>query len=116
MDTKACRFCEQLIPSGATKCPQCLSRQPGTLHRGAKGKLLAGVCAGLAEYLGVEAALVRVGFLVAWVLSFGLMTSAYLALWVLTPPSPTGTAPAYRLMDWLSDLFSPRAPRSSSPG
>jgi phage shock protein PspC (stress-responsive transcriptional regulator) len=70
---------------------------------------VAGVCGGVASYLNVDTAFVRVAFFVALLASFGLMASVYLALWVLTPPSPTGTAPAYRFMDWLSDLFAPRS-------
>lgn len=115
MDTKPCRACAQPIPASATKCPNCLSRQPGLIHRGHPSKIIAGVCGSIADYLGVDATLVRVGFVVALLMSVGLMFSVYLAFWILTPPSPTGTAPAYRFMDWLSDLFSPRARRPPSP-
>jgi phage shock protein C len=113
MDTKPCRSCAQPIPAAALKCPHCLSRQPGVLHRGGPGRLIAGVCTGLARYLSLEPALVRVAFVVAVLFSGGLVFSAYLAIWFLTPPSLAGVAPAYRLMDWLSDLFSPRSPRQA---
>jgi len=108
MDTKPCRACAQPIAPTAVKCPHCLSRQPGTFHRALTGKIFTGVCAGLAEHLGVEVSFVRVGFVVAGLLSGGLVVSAYLALWFLTPPSPDGVAPTFRFMDWLSDLFSPK--------
>jgi phage shock protein C len=114
MDTKLCRYCAQEIAHAAVKCPHCLSRQPKPFHRGVPGKLFAGVCAGLADYLGIEIALVRVAFLLAMLFSGGLVFSAYIALWFLTPPTEAGTAPAYRLMDWLSDLFTPKA-RPESP-
>ena len=115
MDTRPCRFCAQPIQPNAIKCPHCLSRQPKTLHRGVPGKRVAGICAALADYLGIEVALVRVAFLLAVIFSGGLVFSAYLGLWFLTPPNETGTAPAYRLMDWLSDLFSPKPERPTSP-
>jgi phage shock protein C len=57
---------------------------PKRLERKLKGRMLAGVCAGLAEYLGVDPTLVRVIFAVlAFFGGTGLV--AYLVAWALIP-------------------------------
>ncbi len=54
------------------------------LERSLKGRWLAGVCAGVADYFGIDPVLVRVGFVVAAFFG-GLGVVAYLAGWVLIP-------------------------------
>jgi phage shock protein C len=57
---------------------------PKRLERKLKGRMLAGVCAGLADYLGVDPTLVRVIFAVlAFVGGTGVV--AYLVAWALIP-------------------------------
>ena len=53
------------------------------LRRPADGRLVAGVCAGLAERLGVDALLVRVGFIAA--ATTGLGIAVYALGWLLMP-------------------------------
>ena len=48
-------------------------------------RMVAGVCSGLADYLGVDVNLVRVAAVVALVLSFGAALVAYVAAWILMP-------------------------------
>lgn len=55
-----------------------LSRPP----RG-QGRMIAGVCGGLAHRFGVSVALVRLAFLVFGVVGAGEL--AYLVLWVIMP-------------------------------
>jgi phage shock protein C len=57
---------------------------PKRLERKLKGRMLAGVCAGLAEYLGVDPTLVRVIFAVLAFLG-GTGVVAYLVAWALIP-------------------------------
>jgi phage shock protein PspC (stress-responsive transcriptional regulator) len=47
--------------------------------------MLAGVCGGLAESLGVDAALIRIGLVALTVLGFGFGIVLYLAAWILAP-------------------------------
>jgi phage shock protein PspC (stress-responsive transcriptional regulator) len=47
--------------------------------------MVAGVCGGIASYLKVDAALIRVGLVVATILGFGTGALVYLACWVLMP-------------------------------
>lgn len=107
MDTRPCASCTESIPKTATRCPKCHARQPETMHRGHPTKLIAGVCTALARYLDIHPVLVRVAFVAATLMTGGLVLSVYIAFWLLTPPTEHGVAPAFRFMDWLSDLFSP---------
>jgi phage shock protein PspC (stress-responsive transcriptional regulator) len=51
-----------------------------------RNKVIAGVCAGLAEWLGWDLALVRILYLVASILSAGFPgTLVYIILWIVMP-------------------------------
>ncbi|MFF4238594.1 ATP-binding protein [Actinomadura geliboluensis] len=54
------------------------------MERAAEGRLLAGVCRGLAGHLGVDVVLVRAAFVLLTVAS-GLGVAAYAAFWILVP-------------------------------
>lgn len=50
-------------------------------------KKIAGVCGGLAEYIGTDSLLVRIlVFCAAWFCGAGLL--AYILLWILAPKKP----------------------------
>ncbi|WP_240157262.1 PspC domain-containing protein [Pseudonocardia broussonetiae] len=55
-----------------------------TLTRPRNGKVIAGVCAGLAERFGLSPFLVRLAFLLSCILP-GPQFIAYLVLWVIMP-------------------------------
>jgi phage shock protein C len=57
------------------------------LRRSGADRMLGGVSGGLAEHLGIDALLWRIGF-VALTLAGGCGVLVYLALWVLMPPAP----------------------------
>ena len=54
-----------------------------TLVRPRRGKIIAGVCAALAERFGLPKFLVRLGFLIFGLVGVGEFV--YLALWILVP-------------------------------
>jgi phage shock protein C len=54
------------------------------LYRSRKGQVVAGVCAGLAEYFKVDATLVRLAFAVLTVFG-GLGALLYLIAWIILP-------------------------------
>jgi phage shock protein PspC (stress-responsive transcriptional regulator) len=54
------------------------------LHRATQGRILGGVAAGLSEYLGIDIAVVRVGFVVLSLLG-GIAVPLYVAGWLLIP-------------------------------
>ncbi|WNB84306.1 PspC domain-containing protein [Cellulomonas sp. ATA003] len=53
------------------------------LVRPRHGKILAGVCAGLAQRFGLPKFLVRVGFVIFGLVGVGELV--YIALWILIP-------------------------------
>jgi phage shock protein PspC (stress-responsive transcriptional regulator) len=55
-----------------------------TLVRPRRGRLIGGVCAGLAQRFGVSRSVVRLAFVISCVLP-GPQILVYLALWVLMP-------------------------------
>jgi phage shock protein PspC (stress-responsive transcriptional regulator) len=55
-----------------------------TLARPERGRLIAGVCAGLARRFGVSTTLVRVLFVLSCILP-GPQLLVYLALWIVMP-------------------------------
>jgi phage shock protein PspC (stress-responsive transcriptional regulator) len=55
------------------------------LVRSLNGRMLAGVCAGVSEYLGVDVTLVRVILAVVCVFTAGAGVLAYLVAWVVIP-------------------------------
>ncbi len=59
------------------------------LMRVRQGKLIAGVCGGIAKWLGWDPTLVRLGYVVLSVLSVGFPgTLLYIVLWILMPQEP----------------------------
>jgi phage shock protein C len=65
----------------------------GELTRSRNDRMLAGVAGGMAEYFGVEPLLIRIAWLVAATLGFGLIL--YPVLWIVLPQGP-GQTPAVR--------------------
>jgi phage shock protein PspC (stress-responsive transcriptional regulator) len=68
------------------------------LRRAYEGRLIAGVCAGLADYLAIDVTLVRVAFVV---LAFagGAAVPAYLACLLLIPEEGSDQSIAGSLLD-----------------
>ena len=56
-----------------------------TLVRPREGRMVAGVCAGLAEYFGLDVTLVRLIVAVVAVITGGVGALAYLVAWVIIP-------------------------------
>jgi len=55
------------------------------LVRARKGRLLAGVCSGIAEYVGIDVTVIRLLFVVLGVVTFGVGVLIYLAAWIVIP-------------------------------
>lgn len=55
------------------------------LRRSRSDRMLAGVCSGIANYLRVDPTLVRVGFAVLAIITWGVALLAYVVGWVVMP-------------------------------
>jgi phage shock protein PspC (stress-responsive transcriptional regulator) len=68
------------------------------LVRGRKGRMVAGVCAGLADYFSMDVTLVRVIVAVIAVITGGVGVLAYLAAWAIIPDEGEKTSIADNLV------------------
>jgi phage shock protein PspC (stress-responsive transcriptional regulator) len=75
------------------------------MHRGVPGRMIAGVCAGVAAQLKLDVTVVRVAFALGLVVFFGLTMWVYALIWLLTPAQQGGTAPLVRVVDEAARLF-----------
>ncbi len=87
-----CPYCMSECPPGATRCASCTSwiveRKPvREWTRARSGRMIAGVCRGIANRFDLPIALVRVVFLLSIPFGgWGIL--AYLALWIAMPDEP----------------------------
>ena len=67
------------------------------LHRVGRGRMLAGVAAGVADYFDLDPTIVRIGF-VALAFLGGLAVPLYLAGWLLIPDEDSDVSVAEELL------------------
>ncbi len=60
-------------------------QQPKRLVRRTDDRMVAGVCSGVADYLGVDVTLVRLVTVVGAIFGFGSLILAYVVAWALLP-------------------------------
>jgi phage shock protein C len=94
-----CNFCGKVIQDDANLCAYC-GRRVGAvaarnqLLRSRTDRKVAGVCAGLAEYLDLDIALVRVLTVVLSII-WAPLVIAYVVMWIVVPEEPLrSTEPA----------------------
>ena len=68
------------------------------LVRTRKGRMLAGICAGIAGYSGLDVTLVRVIVTVVSVITGGTGALAYLAAWMIIPSEGEKTSIAQDIL------------------
>ena len=69
------------------------------LYRSRSDRLLAGVCAGLGEYLGIDATIVRLVFVLSVFLTFTTSLFVYLVFWFVIPEEPVLTVVDGQVVD-----------------
>ena len=68
------------------------------LVRSRNGRMVAGICAGIADYYGLDVTLVRVLVAVVSVITGGTGVLAYLAAWMIIPDEGEKTSIAQDLV------------------
>jgi phage shock protein PspC (stress-responsive transcriptional regulator) len=66
-----------------------------TLQRARNDKMIAGVCAGLAQYFGVDVATVRLVAAALLLFTHVAIVPVYIILWIVMPEAPAADAPRY---------------------
>ena len=84
-----CNYCGKVIQDDANVCAYCGIRVGGVaarkrLMRPRAGRKIAGVCAGLAEYLDLDVTLIRLVWLIV-VIFAGAGLVAYVIAWIVMP-------------------------------
>jgi phage shock protein C len=69
-----------------------------TLVRSRKDRMLAGVCAGVADYFGIDVTLIRVVVAVVSLMTGGAGVLAYLVAWLIIPEEGENTSMAGNLV------------------
>jgi phage shock protein C len=90
-----CNRCNMEIADTVNFCPACGSRQqPRTSHKqlmlSIRDKKIAGVCGGIAEYLDVDATIVRLIWVALSIFPGGFVGGfvAYVLAWAIIPKTP----------------------------
>jgi len=88
-----CNYCGKVIQEDANVCAYCGRVVAGVpprlrLMRSRADRKIAGVCAGVAQYFGLDVTLLRVMWVLVAILGFLFGLIAYVICWILMPEEP----------------------------
>jgi phage shock protein PspC (stress-responsive transcriptional regulator) len=84
-DTEEKTSASQKSAGGSSKTQADTKRAKGRLYRDSTDKFLGGVCAGIANYMNVDPAIVRLLFAIITFGGFGMGILIYILLWIILP-------------------------------
>jgi len=84
-------------PAQPPPTPQPRPAGEQRLHRAGRGRMVAGVAAGVADYFDVDPTIVRIGFVVLTLMG-GVAVPLYLAGWLLIPDEENDLSVAEELL------------------
>ncbi|OGO62470.1 MAG: hypothetical protein A2030_01685 [Chloroflexi bacterium RBG_19FT_COMBO_50_10] len=67
-----------------------MSPESRKLYRSRNNRMIAGVCAGLGEFFGIDPTVVRLLFAAGALLGFGSFILIYLVIFIVVPEEPLG--------------------------
>jgi phage shock protein PspC (stress-responsive transcriptional regulator) len=79
-------FSQQSSASVTEAPPRTETKTKNRLYRDTSDKFIGGVCSGIAAYLNVDPAIIRILFAIVTFGGFGLGFLAYILLWIFLPP------------------------------
>lgn len=89
------------------------------LYRSTTDRSLAGVCGGLAAWMGIDPSLIRIAWVLLSLMSGGVFVLLYIVLAIVVPDAPPGWAPRGRLQGpggWAGPSWGPGGPGAPSAG
>lgn len=62
--------------------------EPKRLYRSVDNQMIAGVCGGIADYLGWDATIVRIAYVLLTIFTIFSGVLIYIILWLIIPKNP----------------------------